>query len=303
MASSLAAGAITNTSAQRESPKRDTLPNKAGDAEQRDRLVSLDVDLAHGKQVIVAWYQGRLYHITQVNGVVTQLRVGDKPVPDDKLEAYRNTVQHLFERLDRVRVDNEDQQLLLADTLGSAWGGRLRELLTENTNQQLAESDLAKRLAELQVSQDFAKSDLAKKLADMSFSKELANNELAKRLSELQMEQQDTVWQYERQAMEKALKEQELNFERAQKDFSQQQAGTAELQKALERDNVHMRAIMDAVVKRGIVDDIKQIHSLSLTKDALIVNGKKQSAAVHEAFIKEFVPDPEKDFHYEFNNK
>jgi bla regulator protein BlaR1 len=288
-----------------------------GDAwSERDRLVSLDVDLAHGKQVIVAWYQGLLYHITQVNGEVTNLSVGDKPVPAGELAAYRNTIQRIYERLDRVRVDNEEPQLLsdslklengelrlLSDTLGFGQGDRLQELLMQNKNQELANSELAKRLAELQVSQDFAKSDLAKKLADMSASQELANGDLAKRLAELQTEQQDTVWQYERLATEKALKEQELNFERAQKAFNQQQMGLERLKKDMLRDNSKLRAMMDEVVKKGIVDNIKQIHSMSLTKDAFIINGKKQPAAVHEAFVNEFVPDPEKDFHFEYSNK
>ena len=288
-------------------PQKDSVPRKGGGRpgkgdgwsskgdgwSERDRLVSLDVDLAHGKQVIVAWYEGRLYHITQVNGVVTNLTVGDQAVPAGKLEAYRNTVQHLFERLDRVRVDNEDQQLVLADTLGGAWGDRLRELLAENTNQQ------------------FANSEMAKKFADMSASQALVNSDLAKRFGDLQHVQQDTLWQNDTEAMEKAFKDQELNLERAQKVFSQQQRdgfiqeqqNLQRLQKELQRDNTEIQAIMEELVKRGIVDDVKQIHSLSLTKDAFIVNGKKQPAAVHEAFIKQFAPDPEKDFHYEFSNK
>ena len=259
-------------------PQKDSVPRKGGGGSgkgdgwsskgdgwsERDRLVSLDVDLAHGKQVIVAWYEGRLYHITQVNGVVTNLSVGDQAVPADELGGYRNTVQRLFERLDRVKVDNEDQQL-----------------------------------------------ELAKELADQSASQALVNSDLAKRFGDLQNLQQDTLWQNDREAMEKAFKDQELNLERAQKVFSQQQRdgfiqeqqNLQRLQKELQRDNTEIQAIMEELVKRGIVDDVKQIHSLSLTKDAFIVNGKKQPAAVHEAFIKQFAPDPEKDFHYEFSNK
>ena len=297
-------------------PQKDSVPRKGGGRpgkgdgwSERDRLVSLDVDLAHGKQVIVAWYEGRLYHITQVNGVVTNLSVGDQAVPAGKLEAYRNTVQHLFERLDRVRVDNEDQQLVLADTLvNSELAKKFADL---SLSQDFAKSDLAQELADTLASQAFAKSDLAKELADMSASQALANSELAKQFSESQTAQQDTLWQNNSEALEKAFKEQALNLERAQKVFSQQQRdgfmqeqqNLQRLQKELQRDNTEIQAIMEELVKRGIVDDSKQIHSLSLTKDAFIVNGKKQPAAVHEAFIKQFVPDPEKDFHYEFSNK
>src|ERR1700722_18081680 len=203
--------------------KKDTLPVKDRDESQRDRLVSLDVDLAHGKQVVVAWYKGRLYHITQVNGVVTQLRIGDISVSPDKLDAYRNTVQHLFERLDRVRVDSDDQQLL-NDSLGIAQEDRMGELLRAGENQEFAKDELAKRLAEMQGSQEATNRELAKRLAEMSVSQAAASRELAKRLAEMQAAQLDTNWQNgNREAVEKAIKEQERALDLQRGDLLREQ--------------------------------------------------------------------------------
>jgi bla regulator protein BlaR1 len=296
--------------------KKDTLPVKDGDESQRDRLVSLDVDLAHGKQVVVAWYKGRLYHITQVNGVVTQLSIGDISVSPDKLDAYRNTVQHLFERLDRVRVDSDDQQLL-NDSLGIAQGDRMGELLRAGENQEFAKDELAKRLAEMQVSQEATNRELAKRLAEMSVSQAAASRELAKRLAEMQAAQLDTNWQNgNREAVEKAIKEQERaldlqrgdllreqeNLERQLMDKERAEAGYRE--KLLDA-KARVRAILDEIVVKGIVSDITRIHSYLLTKDGFFVNGKQQSASVYEQFVKEFVPDSDrnKQFRFEFSNK
>jgi bla regulator protein blaR1 len=292
---------------------KDTLPVKDRDGSERDRLVSLDVDLAHGKQVVVAWYEGRLYHITQVNGVVTQLSVGDISVSPGKLATYRNTVQHLFERLDRVRVDNEDQQLL-NDTLGIAQGDRMRELLRAGENQEFAKDELAKRLTEMQVSQEATNRELAKRLAEMSVSQEAASRELAKGLAEMQAAQLDTNWQNgNREALEKAIKEQERAFDLQRGDLLRDREDVERQLKDKERAEAdfraksdaraRVRAIMDEIVTKGIVDDIKQVHSLSLTKDAFFVNGQKQPAAVHDAFVKEFLLTPEMEYHLKLSDK
>jgi hypothetical protein len=66
-----------------------------------------------------------------------------------------------------------------------------------------------------------------------------------------------------------------------------------------------VRAILDEIVVKGIVSDITRIHSYLLTKDGFFVNGKQQSASVYEQFVKEFVPDSDrnKQFRFEFSNK
>ena len=293
--------------------EKDTLPGKGRAESERDRLISLDVDLAHGKQVVVAWYEGRLYHITQVNGVVTQLSVGDTAVSADKLGPYLNTIHRIYEKLDRVRVENEDQQLL-NDTLGSLQEDRIQELLRQGENQEFAKGELAKQLAELQMNQEAANRELAKRLAEMSISQDLAGRELAKRLAELQASQLDTNWQNDNKAaMEKALMERERTFDLQRGDLLQEkknlerQLKDTELAEAGFRAKLDaeagMRTILDEIVTRGIVGDIKQVHSLSLTKDAFFVNGRKQPAAVHDAFAKEFLLTPEMEYHLKLSNK
>jgi bla regulator protein BlaR1 len=241
--------------------KTDTVPQD--DDSERDRMVSLDVDLPHGKQVLIAMHKGQRYHITQVNGVVTELSIGDKPVPTDKIEGYGPTIRRIYGNLDRVRIEKMDGEE--TETSGMSpndWQHRIEET-------KAARASLLQRIAELNEEQDTA---IARQQTDFQAQQEKLQRDIEE----------------ETQALAKQQIEQQAELERVLK-VQLQESGIV--------------SMMLEAVKWGIVSDVAEIRSLRLTKDMLLINGKKQSTAVQGAFSKKFILTPQMEFHFESSDK
>ena len=248
--------------------QQDTLPPaktdtaRPDDDSERDRMVSLDVDLPHGKQTLVALHKGQLYHITQVNGVVTELSIGEKSVPADKIEGYQPTIRRIYENLDRVRIDKMEP-VAFGDPLALSQG----DLRRQEEAMADAKSDLLKRMKDLQASQ-------------------------------VDVERQNV----DRQSLENALKDREVAIQKERRDLIDRELDLERAQKT-QMQEIGIVAVMQEAVSRGIVSDVAEIRSLHLTKDTLLINGKKQSAAVQGVFSKKFILTPEMEFNYGSSDK
>jgi bla regulator protein BlaR1 len=200
--------------------KRDTIREDDGSA--RDRLLTLDVDLPHGKQVIVVWHNDQLFHITQVNGVVTELSIGDISIPADKIETYEPTIRRIFEDIDRVRIDRTE---------------------SAGYNDTLARPQLDLRMQEEAI--ENAQMKLLTQMKDLQ-------------AAQVDVERQNI----DRRALENALKDREVDIQKENKDLSDRENDLERAQKAGMQMNGIVAVMQEAVKRGIVSDvsEIRSMH-------------------------------------------
>lgn len=209
-------------------------------------LVNVETDSASATDRITMHKDGQVYKIKVVNDKITEIIIDGKLIPEADFPKYEPTIIKLREQL------KKDQEQAVRDRAQAELDRQRADKDREQAERDRAQADRDRIQAEKdrkQADKDRAQAELDRKQAD----KDRAQAAL------------DRV-QAEKDRAQAAR-------DRAQADIDRKQA---------EEDRQMLTALIDDLIKAGIVQRKEDLQMMQLSNDALIVNDQKQSAALHQ---------------------
>ncbi len=269
---------------------RDTLPEEKkvspanGHSAMDDVIIVSNMSEAissqNGKETTIAQVGDDVYKITKVNGLVISLHVNGADVPQAKIADYKGALNEINGQLDKMRAEQEI---------------RNKEQAKRNAEQAVRNQDQQKRNAEQAVrNQEQAKRNAEQAVRNEEQEKHNADQMLSDEKRKMDAEQiarnQEQVKRNAEQAVRN--KEQEKrNAEQAIRNEEQEKRNAEQVirNKEQEQRNAELRNLMNDLVSANIIKDPNSLKSLSLNNGEMIVNGQKQSSAVHEKFKNKYL--------------
>jgi len=252
-------------------PEEKNVPAVSGHSAIKDVIIvsnmSEGISRQNGKETTVAQIGDDVYKITKVNGSIVSLHVNGSEVAQPKIGEYKEAINKIDGQMNKMRAEQEIRNKEQAK--------RNAEQAVRNQEQQKRNAEQAKRNAEQAVRNE----EQVKRNAEQAVrnqEQQERNAEQAKRGAEQAARNQE---QQERNA-----EQVERNQEQAERNAEQ-----AIRNKEQEQRNAELRNLMNDLVTANIIKDSNSLKSLSLNNAEMIVNGQKQSSAVHEKFKNKYL--------------
>lgn len=208
---------------------------------------------ARGKETLNTHYDGHVYTITRVGGVITGLCVDNKKIDSGDVAKYDRVVNRI---LRQVHIDEAQGEV------DRAQGELDRQQGDRDRQQGAIDREQGERdRQEAQHDQEQARQDQAQAEVD---------RQQAARDREQAARDRDQAVQDQEQAAR----------DREQADRDRAQAAEDRRQAAEDREN--FRRLTALLVEKKLIPDAAALKNLLLTDDELIVNGKKVDPAIHK---------------------
>jgi beta-lactamase regulating signal transducer with metallopeptidase domain len=236
-----------------------------GEGEETNNSYSViysDVDNSTGRETVVFKSEGNEYKLVKLNGEISYLVVNDEKIPKDKLGEYSEVLKKINSQLERMRKEqlvrdeeqarrNEEQKV------------RNREQEQRNAEQEIRNKEQERRNAE-QVGRNQEHLERDKEQAVRNKEQERRNAEQVIRNKEQEQRNAEQVVR--------------------NKEQEQRNAEQAIRNKEQEVRNAEMKKLTEDLITDGIIKDKRDLRSMSIDEDELIVNGVKQPADVFKKY-------------------
>jgi beta-lactamase regulating signal transducer with metallopeptidase domain len=229
--------------------------------------MSEGVTSKNGKETTVAEVRNDTYKIIKVDGSVVGIYVNGSEIPQNKMGEYKGVINKINGQLDKMRAEQKVRNKAQAKK-NAEQAVRNQEQQKRNAEQAERNEAQAKRNAE-QVVRD-------KEQEKMNAEQAERNEEQAKRNAEQVVRDKE---------------QEKMNAEQAERNEAQVKMNAEQVirNKEQEQRNAELANLINDLVSGNIIKDSKSLKSFSLNGAELIVNGQKQSSAVHEKFKNKYL--------------
>lgn len=249
------------------------------------------VHIESGTSSIETTKNDKRYQIENINGKITSLKIDGQQISEDKIASHKGEIDEIMQDVKKAHEEAEiargeaDEARAKADVLRKEADVHRKdaEKMRESAEKMRAEADQSRLLA-----------DASRKKADESRKMGEANRADAEK---------------QRAAADKLRDEADVLRTKAEDhrkvaDESRKQADV--LRKEADKSRVvyekMQTALIDDLIKEGVVKT-KTDLSYKLNSKELIVNGVKQSAALHQKMKSKYVEGPGWETVYNFNGR
>ena len=265
--------------------------------------------------------QGKTYHVKRVEGKIVELKVNDKTIDPKHYDDYAGVLKNMDEQLNAdlfeanaklAKLNNgvyweeqeaklQAEQAKLEDILAkqSAKLAQFDELTVQNELKEPIEpAELAQLAAEglqqnhLQaLSQLKALHEQARITAEMvGTNKEEALQALkhAQEQAKKDIESAEREFKESMRMLKESQEQLKRDIEQLQRDKIQFKRDVEQMQRdkaAAEKDKKAMDELFSALVKDKLIKDKSELVDFEINEQVMIVNGKKQSEAMHKKYF------------------
>lgn len=233
---------------------------------------------------------GEVYRIKVTNEKITEMYIDDKKVPEADFSKYSSMVKELLEQIKR------DQEQAARDREQAE-----RDREQAGRDRQQAEKDRAQAEKDRQqAGRDRQRADKDRAQAESHRGQSEHDRQQAQHDREQAARDREQAAQHRLQADKDRAQAQR---DRAQAERDREQAGRDREQaerdrKQAEEDRKMLEAFVDDLVKENIIESKDELRFAQLTDEALIINDKKQPAAIHQKFKTKYLKSPGSRFTY-----
>jgi len=235
----------------------------------------------NGKETTVAQVRDDTYKIVKVNGSVVSIYVNGAAIPQNKMGDYKGAINKINGQLDKMRAEQKVRNKEQAK--------RNAEQAVRNQEQQKRNAEQAER-NEAQVKRNAEQMVRDEKQQKTNAEQAARNEEQEKRNAEQVIRDKEQE-KMNAEQMVRDEKQQKMNAEQAERNELQEKRNAEQVirNKEQEQRNAELANLINDLVSGNIIKDSKSLKSFSLNGAEMIVNGQKQSSAVHEKFKNKYL--------------
>ena len=220
-------------------------------------------------RTFVIYRNESLYNITMAEGKVLELSIDGRKLPADSFHVYDPLIKRISEQIKRDREQ------------------ALRDKEQAVRDQEQAVRDLE------QASKDRGQAQRDKEQAERDVMQAQRNQEEA-------LKDQQQALRNQAQAMRDQA---QAGRDRTQAERDEQQAMRDQAQakrdaRQAEEDAAMFKGLISEVIKDGLAPDEKSVVSMHLDDFEFILNGKKQSDAIHKKYKDKYLKTPDSSYSY-----
>ena len=236
------------------------------------------------KESVNTWFDDKNYKMETVNDKITAFYVNDEKIPESRYSEYAAVISKIKEQ---IKIDKkqalEDQQQAKRDQKQAAKDQRQAKLDQEQSikDQELYEEDSRQARKD----KEAAEEDQARAMKD----KQQVEEDSREAMKDKERAEDDYKQAKKDQAQAK------LDQEQAKKD--QQQAKLD--QEQAEEDQRVLKNLISDLIKDGIINDEKSVHTLSLSPEGMTVNEKTQPTEVNTRYKEKYKRFSTGNFYYQ----
>lgn len=243
--------------------------------------MNVESDSAGDPNKRITFYRnGDVYKIKLVNEKITEMYIDDKKVPEEDFPKYSSLVKEILAQVKRDQEQAErDRQQAERDREQAE-----RDRLQAEKDRQQADKDREQAERDrLQAEKDRQQVDRDRVQADKD-----------RKQAELDRQQADRDRLQAQKDREQAERDrQQADRDRAQAEIDRKQA---------EEDRKLLAAFIDDLIKENVVAGKNELFVVELSDESLIVNDKKQPAALHQKFKAKYLKKPGTRFTFTNSN-
>lgn len=262
--------------------------------------------------------KGKTYHVKRVDGKIVELKVNDKTIDPKHYDDYTAILKKIDEQINaelleshaelaelahegnlveqEAKLEAEQAQLdavLAKHSAELAQLGELAELKETTEPAELAElaADGLQQNHLQALSQLKALHEQARMAADMAGTNKKEALQALKRAQEQakqDIENSERDFQESMRMLKQSQEQLKRDMEQLQRDKMQLKRDVEQMQRdkvAAEKDKKAMDELFSALVKDKLIKDKSELFDLEINEQVMIVNGKKQSDAMHKKYF------------------
>jgi beta-lactamase regulating signal transducer with metallopeptidase domain len=202
---------------------------------------------------------GKKYELTTENGTVKELYINGKRIPADKMQDYSTVTSEI---LRQVKIDAE----------------------TTSEDMRKSAIDMEKAKQEMVLSKIEMEKQKENMMSDSKEQMQQAKIEMKREMERAQLEMEKSkneMAEYQRQ-MKTDMEKSKLEMEQSKKEM-------ALAKSEMEKSKAQQEGIINDFIKENLINNKKELGSYKLSNDELIVNGVKQSDALHKKFADKYL--------------
>ncbi len=262
--------------------------------------------------------KGKTYHVKRVDGKIVELKVNDKTIDPKNYDDYTAILKKIDEQINAELLESPAELAELAHE-----GNWVEQEAKLEAEQAQLDAVLAKHSAELaqlgelaEIKETIEPAELAELAADglqqnhlQALSQLKSLHEQARLAADMAETNKKEALQAVKRAQEQAKKDIESaerdfqesmrmlkqsqeqlkrDMEQLQRDKMQLKRDSEQMQRdkaAAEKDKKAMDELFSALVKDKLIKDKSELFDLEINEQVMIVNGKKQSDAMHKKYF------------------
>lgn len=238
--------------------------------------LNVEYDSADGIERITLYKNGEVYKIKVVSDKVTEIIIDDKKIPEADFSKYEPMIKKLREQI------REDQAQAARDRAQAELDRKQAKKDREQAERDRAQAEEDRKQAD----KDRAQAELDRKQAEKDRQQTIKDRARAEQ---------------DKKQADKDRAQAELDRQQAVKDRAQAERDRAQAEidrKHAEEDRKMLAALVDDLIKEDVVKSKEDLHVVQLSDESLIVNDKKQPAALHQQLKAKYLKTPGTRFTY-----
>ncbi len=263
---------------------------------------------------------GKKYTLVTEDNQVSELYVNGKKIPAEKIKDYKSVTNKI---LAQTKLDKSQAEKEMAEAASEIEQSK-KELEESKVEIEQSNIEIERAKKELDENREITKKDMEQALIEMQESKiemaqakvemEKAQEEMKQDMvqSKKEMEQSQKQMMQAKKEMDQSKMKQEMKqakkeMEQAQKqmiqskkEIEQSKMLMEQSKKEMEQSQIIQQKMIDDLIKEHIIKDKKELTSLTLNDQELIVNGVRQSDAMYKKFRAKYAK--EKNFSMIYKN-
>ncbi len=263
---------------------------------------------------------GKKYTLVTEDSQVSELYVNGKKIPAEKIKDYKSVTNKI---LVQTKLDKAQSEKEMAEAASEIEQSKKEleesriEIEQSNIEIEHAKKELdenreitKKDMEQAQIEMQETKIEMAQAKVEMEKAQEEMKQDMVQAKKEMEQSQKQIMQakkEMNQSKMKQEMKQAKIEMEQAQKqmiqskkEMEQSKMQMEQSKKEMEQSQIMQQKMIDDLIKEHIIKDKKELTSLKLSDQELIVNGVRQSDAMYKKFRAKYAR--EKNFSMMYNN-
>lgn len=263
---------------------------------------------------------GKKYTLVTEDSQVSELYVNGKKIPAEKIKDYKSVTNKI---LVQTKLDKAQSEKEMAEAASEIEQSKKEleesriEIEQSNIEIEHAKKELdenreitKKDMEQAQIEMQETKIEMAQAKVEMEKAQEEMKQDMVQAKKEMEQSQKQIMQakkEMNQSKMKQEMKQAKIEMEQAQKqliqskkEMEQSKMQMEQSKKEMEQSQIMQQKMIDDLIKEHIIKDKKELTSLTLNDQELIVNGVRQSDAMYKKFRAKYAR--EKNFSMMYNN-
>ncbi len=240
---------------------------------------------------------GKKYTLVTEDNQVSELYVNGKKIPAEKIKDYKSVTNKILVQTKLDKAQSEKEMAEAASEIEQS-KKELEESRVEieqsnieiehakkelDENREITKKDMEKAQIEMQES----KIEMAQAKVEMENAQEEMKQDMVQAKKEMEQSQKQMIEakkEMNQSKMKQEMKQAKIEMEQAQKQLIQSKKEMEQSKKEMEQSQIMQQKMIDDLIKEHIIKNKKELNSLKLNDQELIVKGVRQSDAMYKKF-------------------